>query len=288
MKRLLILPLLALTACQSTTSQLSDDWGALPILDRVEVEYRGSVRVASSDGMTIPETLNDGVTVEDLENAESWQVRAGFVELSREAVARLIGDSLMTEGHTWGAGTVSLEQMQETIRDLIDSGDGVLVSDPHMVVHEGTHAALTIANQTAFIDHFDFEPSPESILMDPEIGVFLDGILLDVCPLGVDENGRALVEVKVTWSELIEMHEIETDYPLNAQSITMQVPLFMRQDLNGLVSMGPDQAVVLPVLYGDDGQRMLVILRVDLVDEMTVGSGLSDLTGEAAASDQAK
>ena len=273
MKRLLLIPLLAATACQSTTPQLSDNWGALPILDRVEVEYRGSVRVSADDAMKIPDF--EATAVEDVESARAWQVRAGFVELSSQAVARLVGNSVMTEGQKWGAGIVSLEEMQQTISSLIESGDGVMISDPSMVVHEGTRATVTIANQTAFVDHFDFEPTPESILMDPEVGAFLDGLLLDVRPLGIDDKGRARVEVGVTWSELIEMQEVETDYPLDGLSVTMQVPVFMRQDLNGLVGMGPDQAVVLPVLYGDQGKRMLVILRVDVVDENTAGSGIS-------------
>lgn len=286
MKRLLLLPLLAATACQSTTPQLSDGWGALPILDRVEFEYRGSVRVSADDAMKIPDF--EATAVEDVENAQAWQVRAGFFELSNVAVARLIGNSLMTEGGTWGGGLVDLGEMQRTMGSLIDSGDGEVVSDPAMIVYEGTRATVTIANQTAFVDHFEFEPTPGSILMDPEVGVFLDGLLLDVRPLGVDENNMARVEVHVTWSELIDMKEVESDYPLRGQSITMQVPVFMRQDLSGVVGMGPDQAVVMPVLYGDDGKRLLVILRVDMVDETTVNSGIYPSKDDAEEEESAE
>ena len=278
MKRLLFAPLLAATACQSTTPQLSDDWGALPILDRVEIEYRGSLRVSADDAMKIPDF--EQPFVEDLESAPAWQVRAGFIQLSSTAVARLVGNSLMTEGQKWGAGIVDLKQMQQTVGSLIDAGDGVMISDPDMLVAEGTRATLTIANQTAFIDYFDFQPTPGAILMDPEIGVFMDGLLLDVSPLGIGEDGRAQIEVGVTLSELFEMQEIESEYPVDGQSITLQVPVFMRQDLHGRVSMGPEQAVVLPVLYGDGDRRMLVILRVDLVDESTQGAGISDLDEE--------
>lgn len=261
MKHTLALCLLAATACQSTSPQLSDSWGALPILDRMEVEYHGSLRANSSRAMKIEEFSNEGF--EDAGDRGSWTIRVGVVETSAQAVHKLFGDGVLDEDGNSTAGLVSHEAMQSTIAELIDSGDGVMFSEPKMLVYEGTRASMTVANQTAFIDHFDFEPTPSSILMDPEIGVFLDGFLIDMIPHGLDDAGDARLEFKMTWSVLVEMQEVESDYPLGGQSVTIQVPVFMRQDVAGQIAMGPEEAVILPVLYGQDNQRLLVIVRVD-------------------------
>jgi len=60
------------------------------------------------------------------------------------------------------------------------------------------------------------------------------------------------------------MNEVESSYPLGV-AFTIQVPVFMRQDLNGLLTMSEDQAVVLPVLYGEGDQRLLIVVHAKSV-----------------------
>lgn len=279
MKRLLLIPLLAATACQSTT-QTTESWNPLPVLDRIEVEYRGSLRVSADDGMKIPEF--DSFDVESADAPDTWQISVGVLETNAVVVRSLIGESVMTEGNSWGAGVVPLAALQESLGEVLATGAGTELSSPKLLVFTGQRATMTIANQTAFIDHFDFEPTPHSVLMDPEIGVFMDGFLMDVVPHGEDEDGHAQLEFRLTLAELVQMKEIESDYPLQGQSITIQVPVFMRQDLSGQLAMKPDQAVVLPVLYGDGLRRLLVVVRIEKVEGVQ-GPSAQDLDGIGAA-----
>jgi hypothetical protein len=261
MKRSFALLLLAATACQSTTPELSDSWGALPIHDRIEVEYHGSLRANPSASMKIEEFTNELIGADD--ERGSWSIKVGVIETTASAVHKLLGEGVLGGNGNLSAVVVSNDEMQSTIAQLIESGDGSMLSEPQMMVYEGTRASMTIANQTAFIDHFDFEAGPDSFLMGPEVGVFLDGFMMDMIPHGLDEAGDASLQFKITWSVLVEMQEVESDYPLGGASITIQVPVFMRQDVSGQLAMGPEEAVVLPVLYGKGDQRLLVIVRVD-------------------------
>jgi hypothetical protein len=262
MKRSLALLLLAATACQSAAPDLSDSWGALPVLDRVEIEYRGSLRTTGDAGLKIPEF--EYVDVSEGTTPPAWMIQVGVFETTTQGVHRLIGDSAMTENNQLSGGVVSLEEMQRTLGAMVDAGDSTLVNEPRLVVYEGSRASMTVANQTAFIDHFDFEPTPSSILMDPEIGVFMSGLLIDMVPQGRNADGKLELEFHLTLSELIEMNEVESSYPLGV-SFTMQVPVFMRQDLRGLLTMSEDQAVVLPVLYGEGNQRLLIVVHAKSV-----------------------
>ena len=220
--------------------------------------------MSADDGMKIPEF--DSVSIDDENAPDTWQIRVGVLETQAPVVHSLIGESVMAEGDSWGAGVVPLAALQASLGEVLSTGAGVEISSPKLLVFTGQRATMTIANQMAFIDHFEFEPSPLSVLMDPEIGVFMDGFLMDVVPHGEDEQGRAQLEFRLTLAELVEMQEIESDYPLQGQSITMQVPVFMRQDLSGQLAMKADQAVVLPVLYGDDLRRILVVVQIEKVE----------------------
>jgi hypothetical protein len=211
--------------------------------------------------MKMEEFTNELIGADD--ERGSWSIKVGVIETTASAVHKLLGEGVLGGNGSLSAGVVSNDEMQSTIAQLIESGDGVMFSEPKMMVYEGTRASMSVANQTAFIDHFDFEAGPSSFLMDPEVGVFLDGYLMDMIPQGLDEAGDASLQFKITWSVLVEMQEIESDYPLRGTSITIQVPVFMRQDISGQLAMGPDEAVVLPVLYGKDDQRWLVVVRVD-------------------------
>jgi hypothetical protein len=263
MKRSFALLLLAATACQSTTPELSDSWGALPVLDRVEIEYRGSLRTTGDAGLKIPEF--EYVDVSAGTTPPAWMIQVSVFDTSQQGVHRLIGESAMTENNQLSGGVVSLEEMQRTLGAMVDAGDAALINEPRLVVFEGSRASMTVANQTAFIDHFDFERTPTSILMDPEIGVFMSGLLIDMVPQGRNDDGKLELEFHLTLSELIEMNEVESSYPLGGGSLTIQVPVFMRQDLNGLLTMSKDQAVVLPVLYAEGNRRLLIVVHAKSV-----------------------
>ena len=262
MKRSLSLLLLAATACQTTAPELSDSWGALPVLDRVEIEYRGSVRTTGDAGLKIPEF--EYIDVSERTTPPAWMIQVGVFETTQQGVHRLIGESAMTENNQLSGGVVSLEQMQRTLGAMVDANDATLVNEPRLVVYEGTRASMTVANQTAFIDHFNFERTPSAALMDPEIGVFMSGLLIDMVPQGRNADGKLELDFRLTLSELIEMNEVESSYPLGV-AFTIQVPVFMRQDLNGLLTMSEDQAVVLPVLYCEGDQRLLIVVHAKSV-----------------------
>jgi hypothetical protein len=263
MKRSFALLLLAATACQSTTPELSDSWGALPVLDRVEIEYRGSLRTTGDAGLKIPEF--EYVDVSAGTTPPAWMIQVSVFDTSQQGVHRLIGESAMTENNQLSGGVVSLEEMKRTLGAMVDAGDAALINEPRLVVFEGSRASMTVANQTAFIDHFDFERTPTSILMDPEIGVFMSGLLIDMVPQGRNDDGKLELEFHLTLSELIEMNEVESSYPFGGAPLTIQVPVFMRQDLNGLLTMSEDQAVVLPVLYAEGNRRLLIVVHAKSV-----------------------
>ena len=267
MKPIFPLLLLGLASCQ-TKVQLSDSWNTLPVLDRVEVEYRGSLLASPGEGMRV-----HGHGFESLPNEEDpgmvheWSIKFGFVETSAEAVARLFQDDVRDGAAGFGgARIVPHEAMQQTIASLIESGDGVMISDPRLLVLGKTRASVVVSNQTAFIRNFNFELTDQAILVDPEVGVFSDGLLADVIPGELTEDGDALLQFHVVASELVEMKEVESSYPYRGQSITLQVPVFTRQDVSGTLRIGPDEAAILPALVGRDGKRLLVIVRMDPTD----------------------
>lgn len=263
MKRFFALLLLAATACQSTAPQLSDSWGALPVLDRVEIEYRGSLRCSNDAGLKIPEF--EYVDVKEGKTPPAWMIQVGVFDTSQQGVHRLIGNSAMTANNQLSGGVVALEEMQRTLGAMVDAGDATLVNEPRLVVFEGSRASMTVANQTAFVDHFDLERTSSASLMDPEIGVFMSGLLIDMVPQGRNGDGKLELEFRLTLSELLEMNEVESRAPISGSSLTLQVPVFMRQDLNGLLTLADDEAIVLPVLYGEGNQRLLIVVHAKSV-----------------------
>lgn len=275
MKRLLFFPLLAAVSCQTQT-QLSDSWGSLPVLDRVEVAYHGALLANADQGLS-QHTLSGNVQPEDDDPGlvHEWNIKMGFIETSSEAVARLFGEQDDTSELSRGARVIPHELMKQTLAALVDSGDGVMISDPSMRVLGKTRATMSILNQTAFVDHFNFEVAENAVLVDPEVEVFADGLMVDVIPQDLDKEGKAQLQFHIACSELVEMHELKSAYPYRGQAVTLQVPLFMRQDLSGTIRMGPDEAVALPVMLGENGRRLLIFIRLDRMEGEPV-----DLTAE--------
>lgn len=267
MKRLLFFPLLAAVSCQSQ-AQLSDSWGSLPVLDRVEVEYHGALLASANKGLKVDGGMFESQPeIDEPGLVREWNIKFGLIETSSEAVARLFGLEDSDVGSDGiGARIVSNVQMQETISALVDAGDGVLINDPNLLVLGRTRANLVIANQTAFIDHYEFEMTERAILVDPEIDVFADGLLVDVIPQAAGPDGEARLDFRVVCSELVEMQEIESAYPYRGQAITLQVPVFMRQDLSGTLQLAADEAAILPAMLGRDGKRLLVLVQLAPTD----------------------
>jgi len=274
----LAVSLLGLASCQQN-EPLADTWGALPILDRVEVEYFGTLNTQAADGLEIPEFDALNLSDEELRNTPQWMVQTRMISLKERAVARLLGGSSMLEGDALSGGVVDAQLAEEVIDALIEAGDGTEVNAPRVLVMEGQRGTLTILNQVAYVEHFNFARTPTSLIGDPEIEVFGSGILLDVRPLGYDENELGLLSFSLTWSELLEMSEVEGSFPYGASPVTIQVPVYARQDLKGQLRSDTGQAVLLPVLYGADEQCVLIVvefMRVFSPETQTIENGLEE------------
>lgn len=266
-RSLIFLPLLALASCQTQT-ELSDQWNALPIVDRIEVEYRGSLYSGASHDVEIPEF--EAVEIDENEPTPVWMIESAVLSMDEVAAARLLGDASVPQGDHLSAAIVDREVLAQTLDALRESGDGVQLSGPKLSVYETQRATLLIANQKSFIGHFEIERSPDAMLLDPVIGVFVDGLLVDVMVQGLGDSDQARLDFRLTMANLQKMEEVEAKAPVGGQKLTIQVPVFLRQDVTGQWRVNEDQAVVLPVLLGEDGQRLVVSLALKKSEQVAL------------------
>lgn len=265
---------LFLGSCQSGP-QLSDTWSALEFHSPFEVEYSGELRahpLSDGDGsgpfQAVKGEQAGGILDAGMSKPpQQFVIRAWLYQMSDPAVQRLLPNALPGGSPNLRGGKINREKFDLTLEAMTEAGDGQNVSTPSIICNEAEQAWVTLVQQTAYLEGFTYKRAPNTVIADPEVGVFHSGIALGAIPAHSALAGEASIEFNLTMSDLLDMETVTAEFPRNTAPLSMQVPVFSQQNLRGQVNLAPDEVAFLPYFYTTDGQRLMIFLSIEAIGE---------------------
>jgi hypothetical protein len=259
-----------LSACQSSPN-LSDSWSTVEIGDRFEVSYSGELRAQPSarmGGMPPADGLQSGILDAGMAKPpQQWVVHLELVQMSRAAVDKLLPGAFPPGGPIEG-GRLNRTEFQHAFDAMIEAKDAVNLSSPTVLCNGGEHAWVTMLQQNAFINGFEYKRALGALIADPEVGVFHSGLAVGLLPSQSAFANKALLKFDLTLTDLLEMDTITAEFPRETAPLSLQVPVFSEQTLSGEVHLAADEAAFLPYFYTTDDQLMMIFITAESVGEV--------------------
>ncbi len=262
---------LLLGACQSGPA-LSDSWSTLEYDGRFEVEYAGELRaqpaarmaeMPPADGLTggHPSGILDAGTKQP---PKQWVVHLELVQMSIHAVNKLLPGAFVP-GEAILGGKVSKADFEAAFEAMTEAEDAISLSSPTVLCNGGEQAWVTMLQQNAFINGFEYKRALGSVIADPEVGVFHSGLAVGLLPDQSAFANQTLVKFDLTLTDLLDMDTITAEFPRATAPLSLQVPVFSEQIIRGEVNLHADEAAFLPYFYTTDDQLMVVFLTAEPV-----------------------
>lgn len=244
----LVAPSLLAASLVACASPPAEPLPRLESLTDLQVDYDASV-AARATNLVEDEEL-DALDLSDVE--QFIDVSCSVVELSNDQITQLLG----VERYAPWAVTAGAP----AVRQALDRLDEDLLTEQRLTVASGQRGRVVIVNQTAFIERFDVERTPQAAIADPVIGVAQDGVLLDF--VGSVDDGEVALELHVQANRLQRpVATAEVQLPGAFAPVTIQQPITATQSLDVAPRLKADGALVvaLPVV-GDFDRCMVVFL----------------------------
>ncbi|HPF15413.1 MAG TPA: hypothetical protein PLJ12_14210 [Planctomycetota bacterium] len=232
-----------LFACRSTPAEPERP---LVALDRFAVTYEG--RVGPVAPMPEEATLEATAGVpraNDRPAAAIVEIQIQVLELSTAAFDRLLGPD--QDPSTGWQGWVLSEADWEA-RLAAFQGDLQVLTAPTILCFQGQRAECSIVNEQAYIEQFELESNPGSMVADPKIATLQTGMHFVVQPMLEEpmlEEGVQGMRFEARHDDLLRMPTIETPFPAGS-TMTLQVPMLLHEAMQGRFSLKPGEIAVLP------------------------------------------
>ncbi len=268
---------LLLASCQSGP-QLSDSWSTLEVSSQFDVEYIGELRAQPAARMMSvepPKGLGLGHPSGILDAGmakppQQWAVHLELVQMSIQALNKLLPGAFPGGGPVQG-GKVKQAEFRQALEAMTLAQDGIQLSSPSVLCNGGEHAWMTMLQQSAFLNGFEYKRGLGSLVVDPEVSVFHSGLAVGLLPDQSAIAGEASLEFDITMTDLLKMNEVKASFPNQAGPLGIQVPVYSQQVLKGSVHLAADEVAYLPYLYTNEGEMMMVFLHVESVGGVQIG-----------------
>ncbi|MEK7865757.1 MAG: hypothetical protein AAB434_03680 [Planctomycetota bacterium] len=198
------------------------------------------------------------------------QVEAKLVEIDladRSGLLKRAGVSVSKEGVDGAHCRATLTALQAQIllaRIGHETKGSWLLSSPRLTVFHAQRASITIASQTAYIEDYDQEMVGTSIVCDPLIGVFTDGLVLDLRAIRPAE-GHMRLAGRAKTSSLLGLEDLPVAL-LNGTTATIQMPHAAVEELTFNVEMADGETLLLLGGVRRDGRAAMWLVTPTVVD----------------------
>ncbi len=153
-----------------------------------------------------------------------------------------------------------------SVRGILDeaqrSDRATTIAAPRLTLFDRQRGTLTIANQTAYISHFDLEVGGGRAVADPVVKVAADGLFLHLRPAGTPGSTEVALDLDMTISTLQRpIAVVEAVLPGSPTPVQIQQPVLCTQRLTTSAALAPSECLVLAA-FGEDvaGDRLFAIL----------------------------
>ncbi len=210
------------------------------------------------------------------------QVEAKLVEIDledRASVLKHAGVSVSKEGVDGAHCRAALTPLQAQIllaRVGHESKGNWLLSAPRLTVFHAQRASITIASQTAYIQDYEthVEVRRDAVLQsavapcsvtDPVIGVFTDGLVLDLRAIR-SADGRMRLAGMAKTSSLLGLESLPIPLP-DGNTATIEMPHAAMEELTFNVDLADGETLLLLGGVRRDGRAAMWLVTPTMLDE---------------------
>ncbi len=252
------LPLLAFLCCACASTPVLD-LAPLPEGRAVAVQYasRLAPHVAAPPGPS-------GADPVAAEPTDGTQVRIGCRLYAIDAASA----PLTSAGDAVFGRVLERAAFERTLEGWMAAGAATTVSRPSLVLPSGRGATLSVLTQIAYVAAFDVKPVHSARIADPNVATVDDGFVIDVRARAGEPSAPIDLDVALRQTELVmPLLEGDARLPGTRQSVTIQVPIALRQDLAAQVALGAGDVLVLGGLFeGQGGRRIVAVFEARVVE----------------------